>query len=415
MLPPSLGRATRGPSCPRIWHSVSCLQSSRAPPASHTRPIFSNGHQHRRSSSKPSNPHNDDSRSIAAASKAPAKAATRTTKDSETKQPVPRLTRRKSKVVVLEGVEAGKAGINLTLPSVPSTQHLHPHDIHIASFFSIHRPMSVTTSIPRSSSFDAFFSIFTPRESKRPRPEDVIFTLSSAVSSLDNAVSESRHPNPHHEQSLPSRPSGTQRTPAEEVDLRSAIESASSTNLEQQTSTMQTGNTLSIPTNVLDLAKNFRPFMPPPVPVPMDEHATEDLPKSSLSQQMIPPGTRFSQRHSSKPQVTRKTFSTVLTILESTHPNGQKTYSASNTPIREETPHPNHPTPLLRLPHNTNTSKQPFLDRMHSRHETWLDHRDQAFWQAISVKRQRKLKMKKHKYKKLMRRTRNLRRRLDRT
>jgi hypothetical protein len=33
---------------------------------------------------------------------------------------------------------------------------------------------------------------------------------------------------------------------------------------------------------------------------------------------------------------------------------------------------------------------------------------------AISVKRQRRLKMKKHKYKKLMRRTRNLRRRLDR-
>jgi hypothetical protein len=30
------------------------------------------------------------------------------------------------------------------------------------------------------------------------------------------------------------------------------------------------------------------------------------------------------------------------------------------------------------------------------------------------VKRQRKLKMKKHKYKKLMKRTRNLRRRLDR-
>ena len=33
---------------------------------------------------------------------------------------------------------------------------------------------------------------------------------------------------------------------------------------------------------------------------------------------------------------------------------------------------------------------------------------------TISVKRQRKLKMKKHKYKKLMKKTRNLRRRLDR-
>jgi hypothetical protein len=34
---------------------------------------------------------------------------------------------------------------------------------------------------------------------------------------------------------------------------------------------------------------------------------------------------------------------------------------------------------------------------------------------AISVKRQRRLKMKKHKYKKLMKRTRTLRRKLDRT
>ena len=35
-------------------------------------------------------------------------------------------------------------------------------------------------------------------------------------------------------------------------------------------------------------------------------------------------------------------------------------------------------------------------------------------WQLISVKRQRKLKMKKHKYKKLLKRTKNIRRRLDR-
>lgn len=35
-------------------------------------------------------------------------------------------------------------------------------------------------------------------------------------------------------------------------------------------------------------------------------------------------------------------------------------------------------------------------------------------WRAISVRRQRKLKMKKHKYKKLMKRTKFLRRKLDR-
>lgn len=74
---------------------------------------------------------------------------------------------------------------------------------------------------------------------------------------------------------------------------------------------------------------------------------------------------------------------------------------------------------------------QPFLSRMQARQLGYADRLDARFgrmrlqdgeeeqeeggMQAISVKRQRKLKMKKHKYKKLMKRTKNLRRRLDKT
>jgi len=59
-----------------------------------------------------------------------------------------------------------------------------------------------------------------------------------------------------------------------------------------------------------------------------------------------------------------------------------------------------------------------FRERMNHRQERFVEYREQraeetGIW-AISVKRQRKLKMKKHKYKKLMKRTRNLRRRLER-
>ena len=62
--------------------------------------------------------------------------------------------------------------------------------------------------------------------------------------------------------------------------------------------------------------------------------------------------------------------------------------------------------------------QQPFLERMRIRQQQWEDATGRKngvaeIWRAISVKRQRKLKMKKHKYKKLMKRTRNLRRRLD--
>ena len=68
--------------------------------------------------------------------------------------------------------------------------------------------------------------------------------------------------------------------------------------------------------------------------------------------------------------------------------------------------------------HNTAFQKLgPFLERMRERHVQWEEYMERSkgqIWRTISVKRQRKLKMKKHKYKKLMRRTRNLRRRLDR-
>jgi hypothetical protein len=56
-----------------------------------------------------------------------------------------------------------------------------------------------------------------------------------------------------------------------------------------------------------------------------------------------------------------------------------------------------------------------FRERMYLRQERYWEQMEEDHGMlAISVRRQRKLKMKKHKYKKLMRRTRNLRRRLDR-
>jgi len=63
---------------------------------------------------------------------------------------------------------------------------------------------------------------------------------------------------------------------------------------------------------------------------------------------------------------------------------------------------------------------QPFLDRMKIRQKRYQQYRedraekDRGTMLLISVKRQRKLKMKKHKYKKLMKKTRLLRRKLDR-
>jgi hypothetical protein len=94
------------------------------------------------------------------------------------------------------------------------------------------------------------------------------------------------------------------------------------------------------------------------------------------------------------PEPENQTYdTTILTLSESTDENGEVVYEAHYTRV----------TP----------SSSPFLSRMKARQEQYRIQRGEDMY-AISVKRQRKLKMKKHKYKKLMRRTRNLRRRLDR-
>lgn len=145
--------------------------------------------------------------------------------------------------------------------------------------------------------------------------------------------------------------------------------------------------------NMQELVRHFRPFVPPPPPEPM-------VPVEK------------------KPTV--KSYSAVLTILESTQPNGTKIYQTRTSPIRED---PTAPADFLedgQVMEMPVLPRQPFLNHMRERQRRWEEirngngKRDQPAWCAISVKRQRKLKMKKHKYKKLMRRTRNLRRRLDR-
>lgn len=255
-------------------------------------------------------------------------------------------------------------------------------DIHVASFFSIHRPISVTTSIPPASSQKTFSSIFAPKEHSTYSAADVIYTLSSAVDNMEIGNSQSQE----------QLKSGS--------DLHAAVTQASVSNADPGAVRHLDGTQpQNIHVNIQELAKNFRPFIAPPAPVPMGspEEFTPDR------QRAIPKRRR----------TTQKSFSTTLTILESTYPNGRKTYKARTSPIREE-PIEESPSVIDMPP----ASRQPFLNHMRERQrrlEEWRDNGPaKGLWRAISVKRQRKLKMKKHKYKKLMRRTRNLRRRLDR-
>jgi hypothetical protein len=111
-----------------------------------------------------------------------------------------------------------------------------------------------------------------------------------------------------------------------------------------------------------------------------------------------------------------RTYKAVLTISESTNAAGEVTYMAHSSPLIADIDEPEPSSADIQEPHNLPTNFRNRMNIRQERYEEFLHRRgeeDAAVW-AISVKRQRKLKMKKHKYKKLMRRTRNLRRRLDR-
>ena len=111
----------------------------------------------------------------------------------------------------------------------------------------------------------------------------------------------------------------------------------------------------------------------------------------------------------------RKSYKTTLTIYESTNADGQRSYETYSSPIVVEPTQPENEKEFLPWTHPRG---QPFLGRMRERQIKYEDRIDERMgtdvWHLISVKRQRRLKMKKHKYKKLMKKTKNLRRRLDR-
>jgi len=152
--------------------------------------------------------------------------------------------------------------------------------------------------------------------------------------------------------------------------------------------------------SVDDLIAKFIPFNPPPAPVPLGQSAeSKATPKEQEKVPVAP--------------VTQRSWSTEVVVTESVDAAGNRTYSTSTSPMVE-----------VSVPAAENSReiedvliRQPFLERMKKRQNNSTRYRDiekRPDMLAISVKRQRKLKMKKHKYKKLMKRTRLLRRKLDR-
>ncbi|KAF2867690.1 hypothetical protein BDV95DRAFT_173043 [Massariosphaeria phaeospora] len=248
----------------------------------------------------------------------------------------------------------------LNLPHVPPTAHLHKPEVKISSFFSLHRPISVASTIPpiaTNASFDSIFKARSPNDRKSIM--DNIQTLSGGIESLEVALRV------HEEKQTPE---DAARFEADSVD---------------------------------ELVARLVPFTPPPAPVPFDqatEYNTVPTRETAITPLTATP-------------VTQRSWSTMVVVTESTDAVGKRTYSATTAPMVED--------PTLKGEASQEIdeyeSRHPFLERMRQRRITNSRNRSQRPGMlAISVKRQRKLKMKKHKYKKLMKRTRLERRKLDR-
>ena len=292
-------------------------------------------------------------------------------------------------------------------------------DIHLASFFSQHRPISISHVIPPSTTSEDFSTLFDPAKTgPKPKIEDVIETLSFAVESLDESVAQQEGQNAA-EQSLPH-------------EDPSIIESTSSHEI------VHSSKPLHI--NLQDLAKSFRPFVPPPPPVPLatlQKAQEREVEQGSAS---------WKEEDPEKPR--RSTYTTTLTVYETIQPDGSRSYKSVATPMLRTPTSSSSPLPedseyfvvadgedaptviaVKVQPHGegeiseeqqfseppppaTTPIYQPFLERMRERQRRYYS--NGGIMHAISVRRQRKLKMKKHKYKKLMKRTRNLRKKLER-
>ena len=287
------------------------------------------------------------------------------------------MSRRRSKdnAATLAAKATDEAFANL--PHVPMTDNLAPMgmfnmittysktltiiDIAFACFFSQHRPISVYHPIPQTYSKAHFDRIFETRPEPRSgkiKPQDVIYTLAGAVNAFEQAS-------------------------------QSPEERAARSDLHEEDRSL-------IP-NLEELVKQFRPFNVPPPPTPFDMSAggAEETQARRVEAEMV--------EMVADEEPTRMTYQTTVTIEETTTPEGDKTFTASATPI------------IVRNS-AARASRQPFLTRMAQRQMVLEPgNGEDEGMMLISVKRQRKLKMKKHKYKKLMKRTRNLRRKLGKT
>ncbi|QPC75213.1 hypothetical protein HYE68_005965 [Fusarium pseudograminearum] len=332
MLPSSVRRVVASAVSTPQTGVVSSLASATLK----TTPVFVRNHQRRCSSSKPSKSDNGPN-DISAGQSVP---ATTTPKSGGEKR------KRKSNKDASDRAASVKK-----LPSVPSTHHMSQEALGLSSFFSLHRPISVTQTMPRAVTDEHFASIFAAR-SRNNKLADTESTLSSTIEQLEGPMAQMTIGGQEGQEVM------------HKVDIKNPDGTESSMYLQIDT-----------------MSGEFLPFRPPPLPQVEAAGESESAVAEAEAVEDVP-------QH--------RVYKALFTIEESTDPDGQIRIMAHSPRIMQDQP-------------------RSFLERLALRQLKFDEAQGRRDMHAISVKRQRKLKMKKKKYKKLMKRTRVLRRKLDRT
>jgi Mitochondrial domain of unknown function (DUF1713) len=303
-------------------------------------------------------------------------------------------------------------------------------DIYVASFFSNHRPLSVTSSVPLSTRGEVFQSIFTPKKpssKSNPGTAEVIYTLASVVQNLDGNIAQSQNQQQHQNQQ-----SGQQDRP----NLISALTQHNNSNASnfsepqhidgspQQSISSRVPNGVKLA--IQQIARQFRPFNPPPVPQPISDAQIEAkaAEQAAAAEEAEEEQARQLEQQIERQDTTQGPRHLVINVHDRARERQANRFFTPHTTRIEQ---PLYPQLLAEIEEGVDgrTRYDPNASIMNPEprrrvgrirqgpQEKSVALRRGKKMYAISVRRQRKLKMKKHKFKKLMRRTRTLRRKLD--
>lgn len=270
------------------------------------------------------------------------------------------------------------------LPRVPSTQSIPNESLALSSFFSLHRPISVTHSLPRIVTDDAFAAIFAQR-ARAAKHSEVMSTISRTVHGLEQpmaTLSVESDMNSHG----PETDAGIHKLDMMHGD----------------------GPEAAVSVQVNSMSGGFLPFRPPPLPQPHSATGGTSEGKDAAGLAAVAEEDQ---------QMQTRVYRAVFTIEESTDEHGDVKILAHSPELIEE---PQQQQQQHEEGGAAARAPRTFLERMALRQMRYEDSRDHQQYVrngsilAISVKRQRKLKMKKKKYKKLQKRLRHERRKLDR-